>query len=331
MRARFEYHPIDIYACLAISAMIAILIYLEVEGAPRIVLGIPFIFLVPGYVFIFALFPEKPGRHRGIEPVERIALSLGMSIAIVPLIGLGLNYTPWGIRLEPILISLLGFVSATSVAGIYRWSRIEPSRRHAIEIQLASSSLGESTLDKALTIVLAISILAAIGALIWALTTPRIGESFTEFYLLGSGGMAGEYPTNLTLNQSPTVILGIQNHEYRNLTYHVEVWVINQTWKRETNATYYHWGVLLDSFYIALPHISIDVDQPWIPQWEKNYTLRIPVTGQNKVAFLLYKERPPSLPRSGEPADSTYKYGGRDIQERVEAAYRKIHLWIEVE
>jgi uncharacterized membrane protein len=144
--------------------------------------------------------------------VERVALSLGMSIAIVPLIGLGLKYTPWGIRLEPILVSLLAFVAGTSMIAGYRWSTIEPNRRHAIELQVSWSSLGESRLDKALTAALAISILAALGALIWALTTPRIGERFTEFYILGPGGMADEYPTNLTVNQSANITIGIQNH-----------------------------------------------------------------------------------------------------------------------
>ncbi|HNR26717.1 MAG TPA: DUF1616 domain-containing protein, partial [Methanobacteriaceae archaeon] len=37
------------------------------------------------------------------------ALSFGLSIAVTPLIGLVLNYTPWGIRLDPILVSLAGF------------------------------------------------------------------------------------------------------------------------------------------------------------------------------------------------------------------------------
>ncbi|HPC28222.1 MAG TPA: DUF1616 domain-containing protein, partial [Candidatus Methanomethylicus sp.] len=34
------------------------------------------------------------------------ALSIGLSLALVPLTGLVLNYTPWGIRLDPIVVSL---------------------------------------------------------------------------------------------------------------------------------------------------------------------------------------------------------------------------------
>jgi uncharacterized membrane protein len=65
-------------------------------------LVLPGMFFVPGYCFIAALFPKDSD----LDLTERIALSLGISIAIVPLIGLGLNFTPFGIRLGPILISL---------------------------------------------------------------------------------------------------------------------------------------------------------------------------------------------------------------------------------
>jgi uncharacterized membrane protein len=56
----------------------------------RYILGSIFILWLPGYTFIKALFPEKE-----LDSIERIALSIGMSIALVPIIGLLLNYTPF--------------------------------------------------------------------------------------------------------------------------------------------------------------------------------------------------------------------------------------------
>lgn len=44
-----------------------------------------------------------------MEGIERIALSIGLSIAVVAIIGLVLNYTPWGIRLGPILVAISSF------------------------------------------------------------------------------------------------------------------------------------------------------------------------------------------------------------------------------
>jgi len=40
--------------------------------------------------------PQPRHTVEGIDGIERVALSFGLSIAIVPLIGLVLNFTPWG-------------------------------------------------------------------------------------------------------------------------------------------------------------------------------------------------------------------------------------------
>ena len=54
------------------------------------------------------------------DNIERIALSLGMSLALVPIIGLLLNYTPWGITLTPITLSLLALTTVFATAAILR-------------------------------------------------------------------------------------------------------------------------------------------------------------------------------------------------------------------
>ncbi|MEM4748730.1 MAG: DUF1616 domain-containing protein, partial [Thermosphaera sp.] len=42
------------------------------------------------------------------------------SLALVPLIGLVLNYTPWGIRLVPVTISIAISTLTFSMIGLYR-------------------------------------------------------------------------------------------------------------------------------------------------------------------------------------------------------------------
>ena len=65
--------------------------------------------------------------------LERIALSFAMSIAVVPLLGLILNYTPWGIRLEPILYSVASFILITSIIAWLRQKRLPQAERFGIE------------------------------------------------------------------------------------------------------------------------------------------------------------------------------------------------------
>jgi uncharacterized membrane protein len=89
----------------------------------RSVLGTIFVLYLPGYTFIKALFPSKmplKTSSDNMDNIERIALSLGMSIALTPIVGLILNYTPWGITLTPITLSLLALTIVFATAAILR-------------------------------------------------------------------------------------------------------------------------------------------------------------------------------------------------------------------
>jgi uncharacterized membrane protein len=55
-----------------------------------------------------------------MDTIERAALSIGLSLAIVPIVGLFLNYTSWGIRLTPITLSLLALTITFATAALIR-------------------------------------------------------------------------------------------------------------------------------------------------------------------------------------------------------------------
>lgn len=89
----------------------------------RYFLGTIFVIWLPGYAFIKALFPKEVPLRTGdkdLDTIERIALSVAMSLALVPIVGLLLNYTPWGIRLTPIVLSLLALTTIFATAAIIR-------------------------------------------------------------------------------------------------------------------------------------------------------------------------------------------------------------------
>lgn len=82
----------------------------------RVALGFIVTLYLPGYVFIEALYPKRDE----LEELERFALSVGLSIAITPLLGFLLNYTPWGIRLGPINVALSVTVIFFGFISVYR-------------------------------------------------------------------------------------------------------------------------------------------------------------------------------------------------------------------
>ena len=254
--------------------------------AIRIPLGLLMVLFVPGYSLIAALFPKKDD----LDGIERLALSFGLSIAVVPLIGLGLNYTPWGIRLTPVVISLAIFVLIMTAAAHYRRQMLPAEERFSVEFRKnldtlqSEFSAGDKTrLDRALTVLLVLSILLSIAALVYVIVTPKQGEKFTEFYILGPGGKAYDYPTNVTAGNRSTVIVGVVNHEYAAVNYSLELNLNNSTFLKRD---------------LALEH-----NQTW--EQPVRYILNKPGDGQ-KLQFLLYRES------------------------NFTAPYRDLHLWVNV-
>jgi uncharacterized membrane protein len=190
------------------------------SGVPRIIFGLCLVLFFPGYTLLSALFPRKGD----LAGVERIALSFGLSIAVVPLIGLILNYTLWGITLYPILISITGFILACSAVSWRRQLRLPLEERFSIIFNFKLSQwAGMGKLDKALSVGLAVAIVASLGFLAYGIAQPKPSEKFTEFYILGPEGKAEDYHRELMVGEEAMVILGIVNHEHQPTSYQVEI------------------------------------------------------------------------------------------------------------
>lgn len=89
----------------------------------RYVLGSIFVLLLPGYSFIKALFPSKD-----LGSIERLALSVGLSLALVSIIGLALDYTSFGIKTAPMTLSLVAFNVIFATAAVIREHRTEAKK-----------------------------------------------------------------------------------------------------------------------------------------------------------------------------------------------------------
>ena len=55
---------------------------------------------------------------------------------MVPLVGLILNYTPWGIRTEPVLYSITLFIFITSIIAWLRRGQLPEPERFGVEFQM---------------------------------------------------------------------------------------------------------------------------------------------------------------------------------------------------
>lgn len=325
MRVSFSKYPIDIIICILWSLILVPVVLFDVNESLRVILGLPALLFIPGYILIFALFPTTYD-GKGIDIIERIALSFGLSIAVVPLLGLGLNYTPWGIRLIPILTALIAFISIIGLVALFRWFKTSANKRFIIDYDFHLPKT-ENRLDQALTLILAISILVAIISLVYVIVIPKTGETFTEFYLLGPDGIADNYPKNMSLGENRSVIVGVVNHEYKQMNYTIEIWAVNQSLifneTSQENETMYHHMWYLDAKHIQLNHTPVDIEGEWQPQWEYNWTFSLKQKGMYKLCFLLYLNSNESYQKEKDYVSIA--------EEKINDAYREVHLWISVE
>jgi uncharacterized membrane protein len=290
-------------------ALVGIYVPIINESFLRVLFALPLILFIPGYLLIAALFPARDD----LDWIERIALSFGLSIAIVPLIGLALNYTPFGIRLDPIVISLVAFSIAAGVAAQYRRSRVPEEKRFSIPVDSITAAIKTEFFsetaprtDRLLSMILLVAIVVAIGATAYVVVVPKKGEKFTEFYILGPKGKAADYPTDFAAGTPQLVFIGIGNHEYEDITYTVETFAVHQVLDEKTNQSTIVSATLLDRFAVSVPN-NATVEQP--------YSFRISDPNVNRVEFLLFKEPPQE---------------GLNGSELIGASYRDLHLWVNV-
>lgn len=89
------------------------------------------------------------------------------------------------------------------------------------------------SVDKILIIFLIAVLLGTIGALVYFTTIHKVGEAFTEFYLLGGEGKAIGYPNELGVDEEGIkVTVGLVNREQETMTYRVEINIDENTYRK---------------------------------------------------------------------------------------------------
>jgi uncharacterized membrane protein len=76
---------------------------------------------------------------------------------------------------------------------------------------------------KLLTAILIVSMAASTGLALYIILVPAHHDHFTEFYILGPGGEADNYPAIFDPGEQKPVLVGIANHENAYMTYDLVV------------------------------------------------------------------------------------------------------------
>jgi len=227
----------------------------------RFILGVPFVLFSPGYTLMAVLFP----RRVGMGNIERLTLSFGISIAIVSLIGLLLNYTPWGIRLESIIVSVSSLILVMSFISWLRRRRLFEEERFTVSFNMTLVNRAGGFKSRIINVILILCILSLLGTIGYVITTITSDQEYTEFYLRSEDNEI--YPMVLNEGEEGSVIVGIINNEHEKVSYRVEI---------EIN------GINNNQPRIALLEQS--------EKWEQEISFIPEMIGANQsIEFVLYK------------------------------------------
>lgn len=165
-----------------------------------------------------------------------------------------------------------------------QFRRRSPAEEYAAAARRELPGSSTSRAEWVLSLVLIAVLLVAVGTTIFIIVSPQEGERFTEFYILGPTGKAADYPVEFMAGTPQTVIIGIGNHESRDIAYTVETFAVKSRFNRATNETVIVSATPLDRFSVTVPD-NRTVEQP--------YTFRIMDSDVDRVVFLLFMEAPP--------------------------------------
>jgi uncharacterized membrane protein len=327
--------PVDLVLVAGFTVVTCVLVFVSTldRTVVGVLFGIPFVLFVPGYALVAALFPETNARSDGdetgteaefeavertsnwtarrIDGFERLVLSLGASIAVVPLVALLLNFTPLGVRPAPVLFSVGGVTIVCAVIGAIRRRRLLPEERFFVPYQrwlgnARSVVFGPRARgNRVATVAVALAVVLTLGSVAYTAAVPRGGETFSEFYLLtedeDGSFVAADYPTEFTRGERGQLSVGIENRERQSMNYTMIVEL--QRVRTSNGSARVVSERQLHRFETRLTHNE---------SWRRQHTIAPQMTGERlRLTYLLYRGDPPADPSVGN-------------------AYREVHIWIDV-
>lgn len=273
---------------------------------PRFLLGFLYLLFVPGYALTAALFPTAPNTSKalgeGLGGIERLGLSLGLSIAWASVLALVLDRLPWGLRTWPILMGETMSVLIFMAVAVWRRTRLPSDEVYIPPLDWRPRSWWQtlSAYEKRIYALSGAALLIAGLAAAWILTVPSPNEFMTEFYILGRNGLAEHYPHEATVDAALTVTMGIHNLEPSVHTYRVEVWVVDVWEDRDALIT-------REGPFTLAPEEKVETEVDWSMPW---------VGRDQRVEFRLFG-------REDELDETRQAPWG--------PPYRRVHLWLDVE
>ncbi len=221
----------------------------------RILLGIVFVIFVPGYSMMAALFP---GKYQ-LSGVDRVTFSFGLSIAVLPTLGLIIEYSPWKLNFLPLFLSLFILTTVSCIVAYSQRKKLPKDERFELKHDLFA---GARMRIYALFLLIGISAFLIINS--YAASSSE--SKLTEFYILNSTGGVENLTKQSTVGSPIELIIGVANHE--------------------SVLTAYELRVMMDGEMLGKELTELEDGE----KWEKKIVVTPQTPGANKkLEFILLK------------------------------------------
>jgi len=320
---------VDLLVAGAATAACTAGVLTGLDGPVRVLAAAPLVLFLPGYALVSALFSRNASSHdtlalfdevtgsslggtarlrdgAGLGAEGRFALSVLCSIAVVPLVALGVDLVGVGIRLRPVLAGVVGItVLGLAVAAVAR-ARCDPGDRFAVGLGAPRVLFGaerhrvrEAALPNVALVVGLVLLASGVG---YAALAPPPTEEFTEFYVETDDVTIDSqhiYPNEFTQGQESTLDVYVGNDEgsYTDYTVFAQL----QRVDRGENGT--EAARVTDRQRLATRDVSLPAGET------KPVTLTVTpeLTGDDlRIVLYLYRGRAPETP-SRATADETLR------------------------
>jgi uncharacterized membrane protein len=278
VRLHFQARPVDLYLALGYSIVVSAFVVARDFGN---LFGLGLVAVVPGYLAMAALIP----RADSADWAFRLALTAGLSLSLIAFIGIVVNFTPWGITLVSMTVSLLALCIVLAILAYVRRMALPEDQRLEATIPLAWMRWRDyRPTEKVLAVVLAVSLAVILPVLGISFMTPRPTPAFTELYLVGPTGNLTGYPLQMNVSTPATVTVVVANHEGTPTQYSLGVHLLGLISRFNATSGQNETVVANDSTLNTYNSTFADG-----ATWELPYTFSIPSAGGWELEFLLFR------------------------------------------
>lgn len=297
-----------------------------IAGAWRLVAVAPLLFVLPGYALLSLLYPR--GARRRVDddrrPLgglglrsgrlvwrERLLLSFGLSVALLPLFGFAVAAAGVGFATLPAVAVPSGFTIACLLLGAVRRRLLPAGQAYEVPVRSWLAELDAAVFDApdrreaVLNTMLVVVIAGALVGMSAAVVAPPSSEAYTSLSLLTTSP-SGEYvqsgyPSTVVAGQPQPLVAGVTNHEDERTDYTIVVEMHRVS--TDGGST-----TVLERRAVARQQATVAPGETWY--WSHNVSTQM-LGDELRLTYMLYEGSAPSSPST-------------------DSAYRTAYLWIAV-